>query len=85
LELGEVLSRQEVALQSILEILLPVDPDRAGDVAAVVGGRVLIDLEQLQVRIFEVLSQPTGLYQHIVGVPAHLSLHVRTVSTTAIV
>ena len=44
-QLAEVGRAEEVALHLVLEVLLPVEADRAGDVRLGVEGRILIHLD----------------------------------------
>src|SRR5271166_6096551 len=44
-QFGELLRVDEVALDRVLQIAAPVELDRAGDVAAVVGAGVLVDFD----------------------------------------
>ena len=48
----------EVALDGILEVVAPVQLDRAGDVALVVEIRVLVDLRDDEPCVAEVLGEP---------------------------
>jgi hypothetical protein len=57
LELGLV---DEVAAYRVLEVGLPVQLDRAGDVTGLVGGGVLVDLDEDGVGGVEVLLCPVG-------------------------
>ena len=50
----------EVALDRVLQIGLPVQLDRAGDVADVVGAGVLVDLDEDGVGRVEIALGPVG-------------------------
>jgi len=45
-QIGELLLVHEIATNLILQVLLPVEPDGACDVTAVVGGGVFVDLDE---------------------------------------
>jgi hypothetical protein len=72
-QLGEGLGAEEVAGLLVLEVLLPVKADRAGDVGLGVEGGVLVDLDDLDVVVIEVRGDPVGLHEDVVCV-AHLCL-----------
>ena len=55
-QLRELLLVDEVAPDRVLQVGLPVQLDRAGDVAAVVGAGVLVDLDEDDVGRVEILS-----------------------------
>ncbi|CDZ90897.1 hypothetical protein RHRU231_770018 [Rhodococcus ruber] len=55
---GELLPVQEVATDAVLQVLAPVELDRTFDVPAVVGGGVLVDLDEHGIRCVEVLLCP---------------------------
>ena len=70
-QLAEVLGAEEVALDLVLEVVLPVEADRAGDVGLRVERRVLVDLEDPDRVVVQVLGDPIGLDQHVVRVVGH--------------
>src|SRR4030095_2231274 len=57
LELGELLGRDEVAAQGVLEVGVPVDGDGSADVAAGIGVGVLVDLDDAQVGVGKGVAQ----------------------------
>ena len=59
-QLRELLRVDEVALDRVLQVGLPVQLDGAGDVAAVVGAGVLVDLDEDGVRRVEIALGPVG-------------------------
>ena len=59
-QLRELLLVDEVALDLILEFGLPVQPDGACDVAALVGGGVFVDLDEDGVGCIEIALGPVG-------------------------
>ena len=59
-QLGELLGVDEIALDRVLQIGAPVQLDRAGDVAAVVGAGVLVDLDEDDVGGVEIALGPVG-------------------------
>ncbi len=61
----ELLAVDEVAADLILQVLLPVELDGAGDVAAVVGRGVLVDLDEDGLVGGEVLLSPFGADQDV--------------------
>ena len=65
----ELLLVDEVPADRVLQVRLPVDLDGAGDVAAVVGGGVLVDLDEDHVLGAEVLLGPVGGDEYVF--PAH--------------
>ncbi len=74
LELGLL---DDVALDRILQVVLPVQLDRAGDVALVVEVGVLVDLGDADAVVVQVLCQPVGADEHVIGISvrAHGVLH----------
>ena len=56
----ELLLVDEVAADLVLQVGLPVELDGARDVAAVVGGGVLVDLDEDDAVVVEVLLDPVG-------------------------
>jgi hypothetical protein len=73
-ERAEVLGTEEVALDLVLQVLPPVEPDRAGDVRIGVERRVLVDLDDADRRVVQVLGQPVGLDEHVIRVVSHADL-----------
>ncbi len=67
-QLAEGLGVEEVALDLVLEVELPVEADRAGDVRLGVQRRVLVHLDDPDRVVIEVLGDPIGLHQHVVCV-----------------
>src|SRR5579871_3264442 len=61
----EAVPVNEVAAHRVLEILLPVDLYRVGDVALVVSGGVLVHLDKHHPRITEMGLHPVGVHQDI--------------------
>jgi hypothetical protein len=57
---AEPVAVDEVVADAVLQVLLPVELDRAGDVALVVGSGVLVDLDQDDVRVGEMLLDPVS-------------------------
>ena len=57
----------EVAADRVLQIGLPVDPDGVRDVALLVRGGVLVDLDQDHRRVLEVRLHPVGVDEHVVA------------------
>ena len=72
-ELAEVLRAQEVALDLVLQVLLPVEADRAGDVRLGVEGGVLVDLDDADRVVVQVILDPLGVDEDVVGVFGHSS------------
>ena len=70
-QLAEVFRAEEVALDLVLEVELPVESDRARNVGFGVEPRVLVDLDDLDVVVIEVLGDPVGVYEHVLGVVGH--------------
>ena len=70
-QLAEGLRAQEVALDLVLQVGLPVEADRAGDVRLGVERRVLVDLDDADRRVVEMLLEPLGLDEHVLGVIGH--------------
>jgi hypothetical protein len=67
-KLAELLGAEEVALHLVLKLLLPVEPDRSGDVALRVQGGVLVDLDDPYRVVVEVLGDPVRLHQDVIRV-----------------
>jgi hypothetical protein len=70
-QLSEGLGGQEVALHLVLEVLPPIEPDRARDVGLGVQGRVLIDLDDSDRLVVEALRDPVGGDEDVVRVLGH--------------
>jgi hypothetical protein len=72
-ELLEPLLLDEVALDGVLQVLLPVQLHRTGDVSVFVQIRVLVDLRHDDVLVVQVLRQPVRGDEHLlrVAVLAH--------------
>ncbi len=66
-ELSELLGVEEVAARRILQVLPPVELHGAGDVPAVIGGGVFVDLDEDDPLGVEVLLSPIGADQDIVA------------------
>jgi len=62
----------QIADRVLLQIGLPVEADRGGDVTLFIGGRVDVDLEDANFRILRVLGEPVGLDENIVCVASHV-------------
>ena len=62
----------DVALDRVLQVVAPVQLDRAGDVSLVVEIRILVDLGDDDPGLAEVLGEPVGRDEHLLGVtPGH--------------
>ena len=70
-QLAELGGAEEVALHLVLEVLLPVEADRAGDVRLGVEGGVLVDLDDPNGFVGEVVLDPLRVDQDILGVFGH--------------
>ena len=70
-ELPEVVGTEEVAPGLVLEVLLPVEADRPGDVRLGVEGGVLVDLDDPDRVVIEVIGDPVGLDQDVLRVVTH--------------
>ena len=68
---AEVLRAEEIPLDLVLQILPPVEPDRAGDVGFAVEGRVLVDLDDPDRVVVQVLLEPLRLHEHVVRILSH--------------
>ncbi|GAB3310300.1 hypothetical protein GCM10027451_20890 [Geodermatophilus aquaeductus] len=66
-QLLELLLADEVAAQRVLQVELPVELDRALDVALVVGAGVLVDLDEDDAGLADVLLGPVGGDEHVVA------------------
>ena len=54
-----------VADERVVEVGVPVDLERAGDVSGVVEQHVLVALDDANVRIVEVFGQPRGAHERV--------------------
>jgi hypothetical protein len=64
-ELLEALLVDEVTADRVLKVLGPVDPDGVADVVLLVGGRVLVHLDDRDGRVVQVLLEPIGVDQDV--------------------
>ena len=71
-DFGELLGVDIVADDLVLQVSLPVDPDRAGDVAHVVEQHVLVALDDPDLGVLQVFLDPVGRDQDL-GVSVWLS------------
>ena len=67
----EVLGPEEAPPDGVLEVLLPVQPDRAGDVRLGVERRVLVDLDDPERVVAQVVLHPLRVHENGVGVVSH--------------
>ncbi len=72
----ELLRPEEVALDLILQVLLPVEADRSGNVGLSVERRVLVDLDDADALVVQVLREPLGLHQHVLRILSHGDLRI---------
>ena len=70
-QLAELGRAQEVALDLVLEVLLPVEADRAGDVRLGVEGGVLVDLDDADGLVAQMILDPLRVDQNVIGVFGH--------------
>ena len=70
-QLAERVGVEEVAPDLVLEVLLPVEADRAGDVRLGIEGGVLVDLDDPDRVVVEVVRHPVGLDQDVLCVVRH--------------
>ena len=70
-QLAEVLRPEEVALHLVLEVLLPVEADRARDVRLRVERRVLVHLDDPDRVVVEVVLDPLRVDQNVLRVVGH--------------
>jgi hypothetical protein len=67
-----------VAHQRVVEIIVPVDVDRAGDMAGLVEQDIFVAFGEAYIRVVQMVGQPGGADQHIrLGIAAcfaHISL-----------
>ncbi len=61
----QLLLVHEVSDDRVLQLGLPVEFHRAGDMASVVGGHILVDLDEHHIRIIEVLVGPGGVDKRV--------------------
>ena len=61
----ELVLVHEVAADLVLQVLLPVDAHGTADVVLVVGGRVLVDLDEHHLVVVEVGLDPVGVDQDV--------------------
>src|SRR5205807_1608408 len=65
----ELVPGEQVTNRTCLKVLAPVEADGALDVPAVVGGGVDVDLDDLDLRVAEMIGHPLGVDQNLgVGV-----------------
>ena len=70
-ERAEVLGAQEVALDLVLQVLLPVEADRAGDVLVGVERGVLVDFDDADRVVAEMVLDPLGVDEDVLCIVAH--------------
>ena len=70
-ELAEGLRAEEVALDLVLQVLLPVEADRAGNVRLGVERGVLVDLDDPDGIVVEVVLQPLRVDENVLRVVGH--------------
>jgi hypothetical protein len=70
-QLSELLRAEEIALDLILQIGAPIEPDCPRDVPLPIERRVLVHLDDADRVVFEVLLEPLGLDEHVTGVVGH--------------
>ena len=70
-ERAELLRPEEVALDLVLQVGLPVESDRAGDVRLGVERRVLVDLDDADRVVVEVVLDPLGVDEDVLRVVGH--------------
>ena len=68
---AEFLRAEEVPLHLVLELALPVEPDRTRDVGLGVERGILVDLHDSDRVIVQMLGDPIGGDQHVVRVISH--------------
>src|SRR5690606_11321763 len=71
-ELLEALLVDEVTADRVLQVLGPVDPDGVLDVVLLVGGRVLVHLDDGDAGVVQVLLDPVGVDQDVAAAHAFL-------------
>jgi hypothetical protein len=62
---------EEVAPDGILEVLAPVEADRARDVRLGVQRRVLVHLDDAHGGVLEMILHPLGVDEHVLRVAGH--------------
>ena len=72
-QLAELLRAEEVALDLVLKVLLPVEADRARDVGLGVERRVLVDLDDPDRVVVEVVLDPLRVDEDVLRVVGHVS------------
>ena len=70
-ERAEGLGPEEAAPHLVLEVVLPVEADRAGDVTLPVEHAVLVDLDDADRRVLEMVCHPVGVDQHVLRMVRH--------------
>jgi hypothetical protein len=78
-QLAELGGAEEVALDLVLEVALPVEPDRARDVRLGVEGGVLVDLDDADGVVVQVVFDPLGVDQNVLRVVGHESSFLKSV------
>ena len=66
----------EVALHRVLQVELPVEANRAADVALLVRGGVFVDLDEYDARVVEVALDPRGVDEYVIAAHAVISFVV---------
>ena len=70
-QVAELVRAQEIALHLVLEVLLPVEADRAGNVRLRVQRGILVDLHDPDRAVAQVVLDPLGVNEHVFGVVGH--------------
>ncbi len=73
---AELLRAEEVALHLVLQVPLPVEADRAGNVRLGVERRVLVDLDDANRVVVQMILDPLCVDQYVLRVVGHAS-HLR--------
>jgi hypothetical protein len=73
-QLAEVLRPEEVALDLVLEVLLPVEADRPGNMRLGIQRGVLVDLDDANRLVAQVILDPLGVDEHVLRVAGHWRL-----------
>jgi hypothetical protein len=76
-ELAERLGPEEVALDLVLQVLLPVEADGARDVRVGVERGVLVDLDDPNRVVFQMVLDPLGLDENVLRVVGHSDFLLR--------
>jgi hypothetical protein len=71
-QLAELRRPEEVALDLILQVPLPVEADRAGNVRLGVQPGILVDLDDPNRVVTEVVLHPLRVDKNVLGVVGHL-------------